>query len=182
MQFRPNGDIYVSVTSVRTNHALGRPTWQSSTLKPSGLAVDGLTSTSSETHEEQFPYWVVDLQNPIWVTSVALTNRGSESKPCYTETNIYCQFDEILLIDCSRSCQNNNFLCSHAVTEIRQHEEFSFQCAHSTCRHTKIKQIRFQFFEFFMHIDSNRYILVIKNAGCTWEQIGTWLIVYIHFS
>ena len=65
----------------KTNHALNRPARQSSTAnKPAGNAVDGKLWKASETRAELFPYWLVDLQEDIWVTSVALTNRDSSCK------------------------------------------------------------------------------------------------------
>ena len=65
------------------NYALGRPAYQSSTREygDAAFAVDGNITTSSHSLEEQFPYLVVDLQKPIWVTSAALTNRD----------NMYCK-------------------------------------------------------------------------------------------
>ena len=68
--------LFASVLSI--NHALGQPAQQSSTKNAAGLAVDGDFGTSAGTNKNDlYPYWVVDLQADVWVSSIALTNRDN---------------------------------------------------------------------------------------------------------
>ena len=94
----------------RLNYALSKPTQQSTTYGNSSLAVDGDVGTSSHTYEEEFPFWMVDLQrmvhgpdqrNPwikdqLWndllstILHLQLPNFGScgRDKPSHTTQNL----------------------------------------------------------------------------------------------
>ena len=47
--------------------------------------MDGLFNTSAGTEHELFPYWMVDLEANIWVSSIALTNRNNVCELSFTE-------------------------------------------------------------------------------------------------
>ena len=79
-------NIYINAVTSSANSdnwALGMPATQSSTEwnKPASFAVDGNYSCGydgSITHTklgDQYPWWVVDLETTIMVTSVVLYNR-----------------------------------------------------------------------------------------------------------
>ena len=68
------------IAGTRTNHALLKPTTQSTTNQGSHFAVDGNLLTASSTYDSWHSYWTVDLQYDIWMTSVALTNRNNGCK------------------------------------------------------------------------------------------------------
>ena len=65
------------------NLALGKPTFQSSVVEPgeSSNAVDGYRhpdfqeGSCIQTDYQMSPWWIVDLQNDFYVTSVVITNR-----------------------------------------------------------------------------------------------------------
>ena len=69
--------LLILIPALGINHALGRPAYQSSTLKAAELAVDGDVVSSAGTKHDLYSYWVVDLQKDVWVSSVALTNRDN---------------------------------------------------------------------------------------------------------
>ena len=85
------------------NFALLRPAYQSSTFGSfhASKAVDGdnVTDNSfSATDEEYHPWWKVQLDTKIWVTSVEITNRKSqgmyeyntcESKRCFINVYVF---------------------------------------------------------------------------------------------
>ena len=69
---------YRFASGLSINHALGQPAQQSSTHNAAGLAVDGDFGTSAGTNKNDlYPYWTVDLQADVWVSSIALTNRDN---------------------------------------------------------------------------------------------------------
>ena len=69
---------YLFASGLTINHALGQPAQQSSTQSAAGLAVDGDFGTSAGTNKNDlYPYWTVDLQADVWVSSIALTNRDN---------------------------------------------------------------------------------------------------------
>ena len=74
--------IYCWLSGTHQNYALGKPAHQSTTSwtfnGKASHAVDGDIWTESHTDAEDFPYLVVELQQTIWVTGVALTNRNEE--------------------------------------------------------------------------------------------------------
>ena len=74
--------LHYILSGTRQNYALGKPAHQSTTAwrfnGNASYAVDGDILTESHTDHEMFPFLVVELQQMIWVTGVALTSRNND--------------------------------------------------------------------------------------------------------